>query len=103
MKILSVAEVKNILTKLSKERELTREQAICLEHAEHVARLPANKTEELARRLTEIGKVEMKQAIKIADLLPKERDEVVAIFAKETYIPSDDEIKQMLSIVEEYC
>ena len=50
----------------------------------------------------EIGRINEKQACKIADLLPKDKEEVVAIFAKETYMPSDDEIEQILQLVNEY-
>jgi len=63
---------------------------------------PSKKARELAKKLMQIGKVDEKQACKMADLLPKEREEVVAIFAKETYIPSEDEIEQILEVIREY-
>ncbi len=102
MKVILISEVKEMLSKLSKEQELNREQKIALEHSEKVAKLPAKKARELVKKLLEIGKIDEKKACKIADLLPKEKEEVVAIFAKETYIPSDDEIEQILEVVREY-
>ncbi len=102
MKIMLISEVKEMLSKLGNERELNREQKIALEHSERVALLPSKKARELAKKLMQIGKVEEKQACKMADLLPKEREEVVAIFAKETYIPSEDEIEQILEVIREY-
>jgi len=41
-------------------------------------------------------------ACKIADLLPRDEDELLAIFAKETYVPSKEEIEQILKLVKEY-
>ena len=102
MKIMLISEVKEMLSKLSEEQELNREQKIALEHSERVARLPPEKARELVERLMEIGKVEEKQACKMADLLPEVREEVVAIFAKETYIPSEEEIEQILEVIREY-
>jgi len=102
MKIVLVSEVKEILSKLSKERELKREQKIALEHAEKVNPIPAKKARELVSKLMEIGRIEEKHACKIVDLLPKDEDEVLAIFAKETYVPSKEEIEQILKLVKEY-
>lgn len=102
MKIVLISEVKEILSKLSKERELNREQRIALEHSEKVAKLSVKKAKELVKKLMEIGKINEKQACKIADLLPKDKDEVVAIFAKEIYMPSDDEIEKILELVKQY-
>lgn len=102
MKPVTISEVKQILTKLRKEGELNREQNIALEHSKRVSKLSAKKAKELIQKLMEIGKIEEKQACKITDLLPKNKDEVVAIFAKETYIPSDEEIEKILETVKEY-
>ena len=82
MKIVLISEVKEMLSKLAKERELNREQRIALEHSEKVAKLPAKKARELVEKLMEIERINEKQACKIADLLPKDKEEVVAIFAK---------------------
>ena len=103
MKVVSLAEVKDMLAKLGKEREeLTREQKIALEHSEKVVSLSANKTKELIRKLTSMEKIGKNQAYKIADILPKDEEDVMAIFSKETFIPSKDEIKRILEIVREY-
>ncbi|HHH78359.1 MAG TPA: hypothetical protein ENL18_04005 [Thermoplasmatales archaeon] len=103
MKVVSLAEVKDMLAKLGKEREeLTREQKIALEHSEKAVSLSANKTKELIRKLTSMEKIGKNQAYKIADMLPKDEEDVMAIFSKETFIPSKDEIKRILEIVREY-
>ena len=52
VKLVSLAEVKNILKKASKERkELLYEQRIALEHAQKFAKLPVKKTNDLIKEL----------------------------------------------------
>lgn len=103
MKIVSLAEVKNKLSSISTEREQpTREQKIALDHSEHVVTLSATKTIELVRELKQLERVNKKQAYKIADTLPETEDEVMALFTKETFVPSKEERQRILDIVWEY-
>jgi DNA-directed RNA polymerase subunit F len=98
-KLVSLAEVKNILRKISKERkELIYEQKIALEHAEKFSKLSAKQTKDL---IAELMKVEL-HAIKIADILPNTEDDVKAIFAKERYTPNEKEVKTILEIVQKH-
>ena len=102
-KVVSLAEVKNILKKISKERkELLYEQKIALEHAEKFAKLSAKQTKDLITELMKLDHVEEIHAYKIADILPKAEDDVKAIFAKERYTPNDKEIKSILEIVKKH-
>ena len=102
-KIVSLAEVKNILKKISKERkELLYEQKIALEHAEKFVKLSVKETKDLITKLVKLDHVEEIHAYKIADILPNTEDDVKAIFAKERYTPNDKEIKNILEIVKKY-
>ena len=102
-KILSLAEVKNILKKISKERkELLYEQKIALEHAEKFSKLSVKETKELITELKKLDHVEEIHAYKIADILPKTEDDVKAIFAKERYTPNDKEVKTILEVVNKH-
>ena len=102
-KIISLAEVKNIMKKISKERkELLYEQKIALEHAEKFARLSAKQTKDLISDLQKLDHVEESQAYKIADILPNTEDDIKAIFAKERYTPNDKEVKSILEIVKKH-
>ena len=102
-RIVSLAEVKNMLKKISKERkELIYEQKIALEHAERFARLSAKQTKDLISELMKVEHVEEIHAYKIADILPKTEDDVKAIFAKERYTPNEKEIKTILEIVKKH-
>ena len=102
-KIVTLAEVKNILKKISKERkELLYEQKIALEHAEKFVKLSAKQTKDLITELIKLDHVEEIHAVKIADILPNTEDDVKAIFAKERYTPNDKEIKNILEIVKKH-
>lgn len=102
-KIVSLAEVKNILKKISKERkELLYEQKIALEHAEKFSKISAKQTKDLITELMKLDHVEEIHAYKIADIIPNTEDDVKAIFAKERYTPNDKEIKNILEMVKKY-
>jgi DNA-directed RNA polymerase subunit F len=102
-KVISLAEVKNILRKISKERkELLYEQKISLEHAEKFVKLSAKQTKDLITDLMKLDHVEETHAYKIADILPKTEDDVKAIFAKERYTPNDKEIKNILEVIKKH-
>jgi DNA-directed RNA polymerase subunit F len=102
-KLISLAEVKNILKKISKERtELIYEQKIALEHAEKFAKLSAKQTKDLITELQKLDHVEEIHAYKIADILPNTEDDVKAIFSKERYTPNDKEIKNILETVKKH-
>jgi len=100
---VSLAEVKNLLRKVETEREtLLYEQRIALEHVQNFVKLPANKTEELIKKLMELEKVKEIHAYKIADLLPTTKEKVQSIFAKERINITDKDIKEILDLVNEY-
>ncbi|HWR62833.1 MAG TPA: RNA polymerase Rpb4 family protein [Candidatus Thermoplasmatota archaeon] len=102
-KIVSLAEVKNILKKISKERkELLYEQKIAFEHAEKFAKLSAKQTKDLITDLMKLDHVDELQAYKMADILPRTDDDIKAIFAKERYTPNDKEIKNILEVIKKH-
>jgi DNA-directed RNA polymerase subunit F len=103
IKPVSLAEVKNILKRVSKEREeLLYEQKIALEHAQKFSRLPLKKTEDMIKELKELEFLREIHAYKIADILPATEDDVKTILAKERVTAGDKEIKKILEIVKKY-
>jgi DNA-directed RNA polymerase subunit F len=103
VKPVSLAEVKNILRKISKERpELIYEQRIALEHAEKFSTLSAKQTKDLIAELLKQEHIEELHAYKIADILPRTVDDVKAIFAKERVSPNEKEIKTIIELVNKY-
>jgi len=103
IKYLSLAEVKNMLKKIEKDREeLIYDQRIALEHAQAFAKLSIKQTNDLIKDLKNIEIIEESHAYKIADLLPTTVEDVKSIFAKERINPSDSEIKKILDIIGKY-
>jgi DNA-directed RNA polymerase subunit F len=100
---VSLAEVKNLLRKVEKEREtLLYEQRIALDHAQKFVKLPANKTADMIKKLKELEKIKEIHAYKIADLLPTTKEEVQSIFAKERINITDKDVQSILDIVNEF-
>ena len=101
--LISLAEVKKILTKVEKERKvLLYEQRIALEHAQKFAKLPVTKTKALIEELKKVDGVEESHAYKIADMLPDTEDDIKTLFAKERVSISADSIKKIIELVEKY-
>jgi DNA-directed RNA polymerase subunit F len=101
-KIISLTEVKKILSKEEKERELTYEKKLALQHARDFARLNSTNAKKLIDELLKIERISEEHAFKIADVLPESPDDVRAIFAKERFNLEQDEIKSILDILEKY-
>ena len=100
---VSISEVKNILRKISKDRdELIYEQKIALEHANKFAKLSVKKAEGLISELKKLEFIQEKHAYKIADLLPKTEEDIKTIFAKERLSLGESEIKKILEVVGKY-
>jgi DNA-directed RNA polymerase subunit F len=101
-RLLSLGEVKKLLEKESKERELTPEQTLALQHSESFARLGPAKVKKLIAELTKMEHVSEFHAFKIADLLPTHPDDVRAVFAKERFTLGKEEIEKVIKVVENY-
>jgi DNA-directed RNA polymerase subunit F len=102
MRYVSLAEVKSLLEKEAKKRELSYEQKLALEHAKHFAKIGVTKAKQMAEELMKIERITEPFAYKIVDILPMHPDEVRAIFAKERFTLEDKEIKMIIEIVEKY-
>ena len=76
MEIVPLSEVKNLLKKIQKDRELSREQKITLEYTERVVKLPDSKTKKMMKELMDLGRINEIQACRLADLLPETEEEV---------------------------
>jgi len=102
MRYVSIAEVKKILEKEQKNRELSSEQKFALEHAQKFAKLSLTKTNALIEELRKIEKIPEPVLYKIADLLPAHPDDMNVIFAKERIALDKEEIDHILDIVKKY-
>ncbi|MFB6362167.1 MAG: RNA polymerase Rpb4 family protein [Halobacteriales archaeon] len=106
---LTVAEVKELLTDIEEERaldedrELPYELARTIDHANQFAVLEPEESLELVEELEGVEKVNEQTAYKIADLLPRSRDELRAVFAQQRYSLDGEELDEILDIVSKYA
>lgn len=101
-KPVTLAEVKSLLTKVSKDKEeLEYVQKKALEHAQKLAKLSLKDAGALVKELTEMG-LEEEKAIEIANIMPANRDELRSIFSKERKQPETEEIDKILEVLAKY-
>ncbi len=101
-KMVTLAEVKDILAERQTDGELTQEQKLALEHSQKFSRLDSKKAKKLVKELTELGFVSEVNAVKITDLLPSHPDDVRLVFSKERASVEKKDIEKILSIVQKY-
>jgi len=107
-KCATLSEVKDILKKQEKEyaeegKEMLYEQKRAKEHATTFSKLTAKQSRELAEKLASLGvQLHDDRIVKIADLMPETTDDVRAIFAKERFKYTEDEIKQITDLIASY-
>ncbi len=99
-KPIPAAKVKEILNEFSEKHELSYEQNLTLDHVTSLNKLSLEETEKLIEELE--AYVDYKQAVRIADLVPRDMADLRLIFAKERNAPSQDEMKEILEILEKY-
>jgi Uncharacterized protein conserved in archaea len=106
---LTVSEAKELLADVEVERavnddrEMRYELARAIEHVNRFAVLDPEESRELVAELREFEKVDETTAYKITDLLPRSRDELRAVFAKERYALDGDELDEVLNVVAKYA
>ena len=100
---LTLAEVKEILEgiklKRADEEELGYELRRAIRHADLFAKGTAEESKRMVEELTKMEKMTLEIAIKIADIRPKTKDELRAIYAKERFTLSEEELDGILDIV----
>jgi DNA-directed RNA polymerase subunit F len=101
--LLTLSEVKEILddVKLRRadEEELGYELRRAIRHAESFSHSKAVDSKKMVDTLLELEKITPSIAMKVADVQPQSRDELRAIYAKERFTLSDEELEQILEIV----
>lgn len=100
-KPISISEAKTVLDALSKsDEELNYEQRIVVDYLSKFAKISAKKSQKLIDELLKLNqKIKPELAVKIADLLPADEEDVRAIFAKERFTLTKEEIKAILEVI----
>ncbi|MCW3133368.1 MAG: RNA polymerase Rpb4 family protein [Methanophagales archaeon] len=115
-RVLTLAEAKEILKAQRKsgqeeekkdkegmeEEEIRYERRKAAEHTTKFAKLGAKESRALINELLELGKMKEEIAVRIADLMPKSKNEVRAIYAKERFTLTEANIEKILDCVAKY-
>ncbi len=106
--LLTIPEVKDILNKIQDERlkkgeELRYEQRRAIEHTNKFAKTSAKSARALVNELIKLEKMKPEIAIRIADIMPKTKDELRAIYAKERYTLVEKELETILDLVSNHA
>ena len=100
---LSLAEVKTLLEQEERDRKaLSMEQKYALTHAQMFARLPLEETRKLVAELMKVEMMTPTNAYKLADLLPTHPNDVRAVFAKERFALSKEDVDLVVQIVSKF-
>ncbi|MBS1193530.1 MAG: RNA polymerase Rpb4 family protein [Methanothrix sp.] len=101
--LLTLAEVKDILDQIrdkrSDEEELGYELRRAIRHAELFSKGTAEESRAVVAELIKLEKMNLEIAVKIADIKPVNKDELRAIYAKERFTLSEEELDNILEIV----
>ena len=106
---LTTSEVKEVLEEIESERALDEEREMryeltrAVEHVNRFGVLDPEESRELVDELRALDKVTDETAFKIADLLPQDRNELRAVFAKERYALDGEELDEILDVVARYA
>ncbi len=103
---LTLAEAKDILNAPRKsvrgEEEMRYERRKASENTTKFAKLGAKESRALINELLELEKIKEEIAVRIADLMPKSKNEVRAIYAKERFTLTEANIEKILDCVARY-
>lgn len=101
-KPVSMAEAKEIMTSLEKEKELNYEQKLALEHLKKFTKLKALDAKKFLEEISSILRMSPETLVQIANIMPKNADELRMIFAREKFSLKEEEINKILEIIKKY-
>lgn len=85
--------------RLEAGKELSYELRKSIEHVNHLSKLSPEASRELLGELLELEKMKPEIAYRIVNLMPRNRDELRAIYAKERFNLTPEELDTILDLV----
>jgi len=85
--------------RLESGEEMSYELRKSIEHANHLSKTSAERARDLVDELLKLEKMKEEIAYRIANLMPRTRDELRAIYAKERFNLTTDELDEILDLV----
>ena len=104
---ITLAELKEVLAQVAEARqgdatEMAYELRRSIDHATHLARNTPEQARDLVAALLALEKMKPDIAYRIANIMPRTRDELRAIYAKERFTLTGEELDQILTLVAEH-
>ncbi len=105
---VTLVEVAALLKKKEKEYadytgELRYEQKRALEHAKTFKKISTKDVKSMVKQLSELEiNLNAERIVKIIDLMPSSVDDIRAIFAKERFKYTEEELKKITDVVDQY-
>jgi DNA-directed RNA polymerase subunit F len=104
---MTLAELKANLTDVAESRqedatEMAYELRRSIDHATHIAKNSPDQAKSLVDALLKLEKMKPDIAYRIANIMPRTRDELRAIYAKERFTLTGEELDQTLALVAEH-
>ncbi|HMA05498.1 MAG TPA: RNA polymerase Rpb4 family protein [Methanomicrobiales archaeon] len=104
---VTLAELKETLTTVEESRredatEMAYELRRSIEHATHLTKTTPKQAKALLSALLALEKMKPDIAYRITNIMPRTRDELRAIYAKERFTLTGEELDQILSLVSEH-
>ncbi len=86
-------------SRLEKEKEMSYEFRRSIEHANQMAHSSREKSKELVEILQKLEKVSPEVAFRLVNTMPRTKDEVRAIFTKDKYAHTAEEIEAIIELI----
>jgi DNA-directed RNA polymerase subunit F len=101
---VTLSEVRGVLTQVEAERlesgkEMSYELRKSIEHANQLTKMPAESSRTLVTELLKLEKMKPDIAYRIGNIAPRSRDELRAIYAKEKFTLSGEELDEIIELV----
>ena len=104
--MVTLAEVNEILNDVKDRQnadvEMVYEKRKAIAHANKYVKTKAADARKLVKELLKLDKMKPEIAIKIADIMPKSKDELKTIYAKERFTLTKEDLDNILDIVSKY-
>ncbi len=98
-KYLTIAETKEILENIAKDREINEFQKDVLNYVKTMSKTKPDEAKEMVKKLMKLDFVNEKMAVKLVDIMPINAEQVRSIFYKEKKDLSEEQIIKILEIL----
>jgi len=91
-----------VLDVLSEESELGQFQLRVLDYVKKMTKIDGKKSEELVKKLLELGDITEEEAVQIVNIMPKSKEELKTIFYHRKTIIMEEFLNKILEILDTF-